>query len=216
VLFTEGQANANGPLCNMVQFSADAELYPSDGFKARGMGWRGEVDQNAPNPLQAKRQEYLINLLRTKSEADMVREQNRIMKQALDEDRPVYAVLQPSTVSGFRRYITGEFEMKMIDQWREPMRVPIEKSMGPLDSSSRGMPFYPTRPAQGWQMFQVTLKPKPAPKPPTPQAPHVPATQPATQRAMQALAQPTTQPAAATPTTQPAAAPTTQPATKPS
>lgn len=214
VLFAEGQANPNGPLCNMIQFSADTELYPSDGFKARGMGWRGEVDNNAPNPLQAKRQEYLINLFRTKTESDLVREQNRIMRQALDEDRPVYAVLQPATVSGFKRYITADFEMKLIDQWREPMRVPIERSMGPLDSSSRGMPFYPTRPAQTWQMFEVRLKPKPVPKPQTTQ----PSTQPTTVPNSNTLASTATQPATAPTRTAlalPATRPTTAPATQP-
>jgi hypothetical protein len=208
VLFAEGQANPNGPLCNMIQFSADAELYPSDGFRARGMGWRGEVDNNAPNPLQAKRQDYLIKLFRAKTEPDLVREQNRIMRQALDEGRPVYAVLQPATVNGFKRYITADFEMKLIDQWREPMRVPIERSMGPLDSSSRGMPFYPTRPAQTWQMFEVTLKPKPTPKPQTTQ----PATQPTTVPSRTMLALPTTAPTTA-PSRTLLALPTTAPTT---
>jgi hypothetical protein len=101
--------------------------------------------------------------------------------------------------------------MKMIDQWREPMRVPIEKSMGPLDSSARGMPFYPTRPAQTWQMFEVTLKPKSTPKPQAtqPAAKPLAATQPAAIPATQPAAAPATQPA---PPTQP---PTTQPATQP-
>src|SRR5262249_32895694 len=109
-------------------------------------------------------------------------------------------------VSGFRRYITADFDMKMIDQWREPMRVPIEKSMGPLDSSSRGMPFYPTRPAQTWQMYEVSLKPKAAPKPQATQ----PATQPTTVPSRTLLASPTTAPLTPAPTTGPTTGPTTQ------
>jgi hypothetical protein len=161
------------------------------------------VDPNAPNPLQAARQDYMIKLLRSKTEADMVKEQNRIMRDALNDFRPVFAVLQPGSVGAFRKFITPEFEMTRVDQWKELARVPIERSVGPLDPGSRGMPFYPNRGAQTWQLYRITKKP---PRPvgvSTTKPSTAPTTAPTT--APLALVAPAT-----TPTGKPTSAPTTQ------
>jgi hypothetical protein len=208
VVFAEGRNNPNGPLCNMLQFSLDADLYPSDGFTARGANWRGDVDPNSPNPLQAARQDYQVKLLRGKTEQQMIAMQNKIMSDALNDGRGVYAVLQPSGAGVFKKFITAGFQMKLIDQWREPARVGIERSTGPLDPASRGMPFYPNRGAQTWQLYEITKKPI-APKPAT-RATTTPSTAPTK---LIAAATPSTAPA--TQPVQPLAVPATQPATSP-
>ena len=198
------------PLNNMLQFAGDFELYPTDGF-ARGFGYRGEADPTLPNPLQAERQNYVASVMREKNENDMVAEQNRIMRQALDEGRPVYVVLLPAGVNAFKRkFITDEFEFKKdkhdrelpIDAWKEPAKVPTERvgGVGPLDPNGRGMPMYNTRAALTWHMYEIVKKKQPPPPPPPP-PPAPPAEAPAA-----------TQPVA---TQAPATAPTTGPTTAP-
>ncbi|CAN5473208.1 hypothetical protein BH09PLA1_BH09PLA1_32750 [soil metagenome] len=180
VVFAEGRANPNGPLCNFLQFSGDFELYPSDGFSGgAGMsGWRDAGD-NQPNPMQKDRQDWLNNFFRSKNDKQVAQDQNRIMNQALDDGRFVFAVLQPGVASFFRnRFITtGGFDMRLIAQWREPAKVPMERSSGQLDPLARGMPLYPTRASQTWHLYQITRKP-PAPKVAAPAT--APTTAPAT------------------------------------
>ena len=136
LVFAEGRANPNGPLCNFLQFSGDFELYPSDGF-CGGVGMSGlrDAGNNQPNPMQTDRQEWLNKFFRSKNDAAIAKDQNRIMNEVLDEGRLVFAVLQPGVTSFFRnRFITpGGYEMSPIAQWREPAKVPMERSTSQLD-----------------------------------------------------------------------------------
>ncbi|MGH7179646.1 MAG: glycosyltransferase family 39 protein, partial [Tepidisphaeraceae bacterium] len=170
-------------LNNLLSFSGDFELYASDAFSARGPQWSGgDPNPDAPNPLQAARRAYMAGIFRGKTEADLIKEQNRIMSQALDSGRTVYAILQPNFVPLFKsKYVTREFEMVLVDKWREPLVVPLEKQGGPLSPNSRGFNFSPNRNAQPWQIHQIRRKP-PAAQPTT-----EPTTQPTTQPSSKAV-----------------------------
>ena len=111
--------------------------------------------------MQKDRQDWLNKFFRSKNDAAIAKDQNRIMNNALDEGRLVFAALQPGVTSFFRsRFITpGGYEMRLIAQWREPAKVPMEGSTSQLDPLSRGMPLYPTRASQTWHLYQIVRKP---------------------------------------------------------
>ncbi|MBC8107426.1 MAG: glycosyltransferase family 39 protein, partial [Anaerolineae bacterium] len=209
VVFAEGRANPNGPLCNFLQFSGDYELYPSDGFTG-GAGISGfrDAGTNQPNPMQPERQEWLSKFFRSKNDAAIAKDQNRIMDRALEEGRYVFAVLQPGVASFFRnRFVTaGGFEMALIAQWREPAKVPMERSSSQLDPLARGMPLYPTRASQTWHLYRITRKPA---------VKQAPTTGPTTKPLVAKTVAPTTSPAAMPAPMKPVAAPTTAPAAPP-
>jgi hypothetical protein len=195
VVFAEGRGNPNAPLCNFLQFWGDYELYPSDGFSG-GAGFTGFRDAatNQPNPMQPERQDYFNKFFGSRKDNEIAKDQNKIMNDALSEGRLVFAALQPSAASFFRnRFITpGGFDMRLVAQWREPAKVPMERSTSQLDPLARGMPMNPIRASQTFQLYQITRKP------PTPKsiAPTTPTTSPTTA--------PTKTAAGAAPATQPA------------
>jgi hypothetical protein len=204
LMFAEGRNNPNSPLCNFLQFYGDFELYPSDGFNG-GVGISGfrDTSNNQPNPMQPERQKYFMNFFRGKNDKQIAADQNKIMREALEEGRLVFAALQPSAASFFRnRFVTpGGFEMRLLAQWREPAKVSLERSTSQLDPLARGLPINPTRATQTYHLYQITKKPQV----PTPAPALTPATKPTTKPAALNVAKksttaPVKQVAAATPT----------------
>jgi hypothetical protein len=120
-------------LLQYLQFMYDADWYASDTFAPRiggGFGLAGvfekrKANDDSPVVLQQARMDYIDSFRKGKTQADFVRDAQRLIGQALDSGRRVYVVLPPATSSAFRsRYITGELEMAELDHWDEPCNVP--------------------------------------------------------------------------------------------
>jgi len=72
------------------------------------------------------------------TDQDLMQRHKQIVQTAMDESRPVYAILTVGSVSQFRRQLASEgFDCKMVATWREPA-VPATDNFGPGGRGGRG------------------------------------------------------------------------------
>ncbi len=142
-------------LAAYLQFAGDLEIYGGDAFRPPT---GNDANGNQPGPLQPARKKYLDdNVFHNKKDSDLTREMHRVVQSALDEGRPVYAVLQPQWVPVFeKRYMVDGFVATQIDSWREPAAVPVETMDGALGPAGHGFVFNPGRAPQPYRMFRIT------------------------------------------------------------
>jgi hypothetical protein len=117
-----------------MQFMLDADWYAGDAFTPRvggGFGMAGffqrakaDSSSNAPVLLQQERIDYIDSVRRGKTDADYTHDEQRLMDQALNDSRKVYAILSPPEAAVFRsRYITAGHEMVELGRWTEPCAI---------------------------------------------------------------------------------------------
>jgi hypothetical protein len=123
-----------------MQFMAHGNWYSSDAFKVRALGGfgifgamqLGQTDQNAPVALQHERIEYMANVMRGKTEADLVQQQHKVIDQAIEKHWPVYAILTKIQEADFRRlFITSDYQLIPLDHWTEPCALRFPGDYGP-------------------------------------------------------------------------------------
>lgn len=161
-LFADRAGGGIANMLNFLQFKGDFVLYSTEAFTPRPFGGRREpADPDQPTPLQPARRKYLVDeVYRGKSIADLTREQQDIVSNALNESKRVFVVLPGGSISSFReRYLAGaNFDVANISRWKEPAAVPGERTTTPLQPQGRGPNF--NRQPQSWQVIE--LKPRPA------------------------------------------------------
>ena len=121
-----------------LQFMTDGDCYGTDGFDVRmaggfglfALGQKNQGKQDAPVLLQQDRIDYMSAFLKRKSVADLVDAQHQVIDTAIQNGRPVYAVLTPIQLIGFKRkFITAGYEMIELDHWSEPCSIAfVEKN----------------------------------------------------------------------------------------
>jgi hypothetical protein len=127
-------------LLQYMQFMLDAEWYAADVFAVRaggGFGLAGVFQKvtsrgaNSPVQIQRERLDYIDALQKGKSDADFVRDQQRLMNQVLDSGGRVYVVLSPLEAAQFRRRLgSGTYEVVELERWVEPCAVEFPKGGG--------------------------------------------------------------------------------------
>jgi hypothetical protein len=125
-------------LVQYMQYLFDADWYAGDVFAVQtggGFGVAGMFQQlstakaNSPVLLQRERLEYMDSMQKGKSDADFVRDQQRLMDQALDRGARVYVVVSPAESARFRRrFITSAYEIIELERWVEPCAVHFPKA----------------------------------------------------------------------------------------
>jgi hypothetical protein len=161
-------------LLQYMQFMIDADWYTHDAFGLRATGGMGlfgamqiqNVNSHSPMLLQPERLEYMVQFMKGKTESDLVREQHRLMDEALNAHRPIYAILTWMQEADFRqRFLKGAYRMVELDHWREPcnIRFPgdegaqtgVMNEQSPLiPSVQSGQPFISWVPAS-LKMFEI-------------------------------------------------------------
>jgi 4-amino-4-deoxy-L-arabinose transferase-like glycosyltransferase len=164
----------------LLQFTSDGDFYTTDSFDLRfnggfgmmGFTQNGKGDQDAPVLLQQKRIDYMSKFFKGKSAADLVEAQHAMLNSAFANHRPVFAILTPSQLNGFkRRFITDSYELVELDHWAEPcsIRFPEDEppDRGKRNTSQRsalapagwsGEPMIHWRP-QALTLFEIRAKP---------------------------------------------------------
>jgi len=136
-----------------MQFAADGEWYATGAFAAggaRGMmgGMSRRLGQTAPNqadppptPIQPERVEYMKQVYGTMTQADLKKEETRVLGEALDAGRPVYALVSVDTAADFRRQMLADgFECQALATWQEPVNTAMTAdSTAPPPDAAPGM-----------------------------------------------------------------------------
>jgi hypothetical protein len=156
-------------LLQYMQFMCDGDWYTTDAFELRSGGGFGilgvaqalQPDQNGPFALQRDRVTYMNSVLKGKSAADLVRLQHEVMRGALQQGRPVYAVLTKFQAQRFRsQFISDEFEMSEQDHWAEPCSVifpPPNRPNGAYQANQLSPMLFSGEPFIRWQPQALTL-----------------------------------------------------------
>lgn len=126
VLFTDGQQFMSG--ANYLQFATGFEVYGVNAFAnnaasliMRGPGGGG--GEGDPNPLQAKRREYLRAEYAKYDDAGLVAKQNEVMRNALARGKRIFVLLPANEADAFeRRYLKENFASVALASWREPVK----------------------------------------------------------------------------------------------
>jgi len=161
-----------------MQFIGDYDWYAADAFDFRlGGGFfffanRRSADQDSPVLVQPERRDYMEGVLHGKSESDLTREQNRIMNQAFDQGRPVYAVIQRTEVWDFEsRFLGQRYQAEVISRWREPAPVPAERDPTPLTTTAHVPNLILNWEPRSWVLMRISRKSLAAPPAPIPVVP---------------------------------------------
>lgn len=121
-----------------LQFAAEGEWYSSSAFvrdnrfgggptgRQPNFGMPGQADNaDSPTPFQAERRDYLNQIYAkykpSELAAELAGEEKRLVESALDDGRPVYAVLNTQTASDFRSRMSKDgFVCTEIAAWKDP------------------------------------------------------------------------------------------------
>jgi hypothetical protein len=168
VVFTDQRGGLGGVL-NFLQWRGDYDLYPADAFDSGGGRWMGGGrprfgggGSDAPNPRQGARRDYMRDYVYSAlSDADLIAEQNKIMRQAMNAPHPrrVFVIVPSMGAPSFRsRFLNGtDLELQMITKWTEPLTLPPEPAMVTrLSPPVRG--FGGGRGPQTWQVHEVVKR----------------------------------------------------------
>jgi hypothetical protein len=140
-------------LDNALQFAGDFDLYATDAFHPPVAG---NLRADQPSPDQPGRRQFLLNIFKDKSDADLVNQAHRVISDALKRGQPVYVVLQPAFADSFKRkYLQDAFQAKLIDRWTEPATVPPEEKGGPLSPEAHGFVFRWIQSAQSFELWRI-------------------------------------------------------------
>lgn len=193
----------NDNQANYLQFVGDWQIYTMDMFSQESIRRIvNRADTEDPTPFQPQRARRVYEVLGNLDNDDLVDEQNRLMKDALDSGKRVFVVGPQSQLDQTRRrfFADGKFKIVKVDTWAEPPdnRAPRDRRNPnrPTRRGGGGAPFAPGGPPAGgafvssvpgarWNLVEIKLAPPPATKP---------STRPATAPAKPATTRPTTQP----------------------
>jgi len=167
---------------NFLQFATDYQLYSGELFSRQAIQRLADVDPDAAQGLQPQRAKAIHDLLKSASDADLVRRQNDIVRQAWQQGHRTFIVGQKRVIDPLRRrfFNPREFEVKQVGSWdeSEPARPNAPRWRSPRLRPGQREP----QRFQTMVIYEITAK-VPAPK--------IAATKPATTRTTTA---PATQP----------------------
>lgn len=165
VLFSEAR------LMHHLQFVSDHEMYGLEVFsRAAVQRLQQAADVNDPHPLQPQRASALYALLKDKTEAQLIAEQQRIMDDALASGRRVFFILPKNQMDQNRRRFlpAARYETKTLKTWQEPADFRRDRwqragaNPPPWAANRRRQPT-PADRGQLWEVVEVTRKPPPPP-----------------------------------------------------
>ncbi len=127
-----------GSLAMYMQFVGDGEWCANSAFSTlggfgRGLmaamsrgggGGRSNEDSDQPNPvlLDPARADYLMEFYKDKSQADLTRDEQNLVKEAIVAGRPVIAVLTPANAPEFeKRMHSAGLTTETLAWWVEPL-----------------------------------------------------------------------------------------------
>jgi hypothetical protein len=148
-------------LLDALQFFTDADLYTMDTFSPmmplqfRLTEERATQDPGKPSPLQPARRDYFAKVMEHMTGADLLHEQQRITRDALDQGRPVFVVVHAESIASYRReYLVGmHLTARLVSAWKEQEIKPtqIQSRFGPAFVNLLfNMPG-----AQSYELYQI-------------------------------------------------------------
>jgi uncharacterized membrane protein YgcG len=166
VVFTD-QRGGQGGVLNFLQWRGDYDLYPADAFDSGGGRWAGGGGgrrlggggASDPTPRQHARRDYMRNYVYSSlSDHDLITEQNKIMREAMNAQEPkrVFVIVPSFSAPNFKqRFLNGTgLDLHMITKWTEPLNLPPEPMVtSRLTPPVRG--FGGGRGPQSWQVYEV-------------------------------------------------------------
>jgi MFS family permease len=109
---------------NYFQLIGDWQLYDTQQFNRSYVQGLAHVDPDAPNGLQPQRAKETYNRLKNDSEADLVREQNKLMSAAMAERRRVFILASRNNMGAATRFLPrGMFTSRIVGTWTDPPDV---------------------------------------------------------------------------------------------
>jgi hypothetical protein len=108
-------------LLNFFQLAGNYDLYDLQQFDRKTVEKYAEVDPDAPTGLQPQRAAEIYQRLKNDTQSDLIREQNKLMTDALAAGHRVFLVV-PSNQFGFsNRFLNRRlFTTKLVNSWFEP------------------------------------------------------------------------------------------------
>lgn len=158
-----------------LQFVTDCDTYAPDLFsRVAVLRLENTARNDEPNPLQPQRAKALYELLKDKTDGQLIAEQNHIMDEAFAAHQRVFFVLPLSQATTYRRRFLSDrkYNVTVAHQWQEPPDLRANRwqragGNAPVWASRRNL--VPSASAGvTWQILEVT--PKPPSSPPTTQA----------------------------------------------
>ncbi len=137
-LFIIDDGGIFGSLAMYMQFVGDGEWCANSAFSTLGGFGRGmmaalsrgggggktndDPDQPSPVLLDPARADYLTEFYKSKSQADLTRDEQDLVKDTLAAGRPVYALLTPANAPEFEKnMISAGMTCETITWWIEPL-----------------------------------------------------------------------------------------------
>jgi hypothetical protein len=117
VLFSESR------ILNFMQLAGDYELYDTQQFNRAVIRRYARIEDrmDQPSGLQPQRAAEMYDRLKNMSEADLVKEQNRLMVDAMDQGRRVFFIVPKKTLGQILRLLPRKsFTSRAVGGWDEP------------------------------------------------------------------------------------------------
>lgn len=150
---------------NWVQLVGSYQLYDMMQFNRAAIQRYANIDPDAPNGLQPQRAKEMYDRLKDFNEEGIIREQNKLMSDAMARGQRVFFVVPKPATPQVQRLLTKRlFLSKTVVSWDEPADVRAGRR---LRFGFRGQPAAvdQTR-ITTWQIMEVTAAPPPPPPPP--------------------------------------------------
>lgn len=161
VVFSEGR------VLHHLQFVGEYQTYGTDNFSRNAVQRLAETaSTEVAHPLQPDRAAALYKLLKDKTEAELIAEQQKLMTAAFERGVRVFFAGTANAVRDFRRRFVPEnrFDVQVSDRWQEPGEYRMTRWMR---SGSEPPPWAARRPdarppspiGSEWQLIEILPKP---------------------------------------------------------
>jgi hypothetical protein len=165
-------------LLNYLQLVGDYQLYDTQQFNRPFIQRLASIDPDQPNGLQPQRAKEMYDRLKDLTEPEIVKEQNKLMDEALARGERVFMIFPRPQVAAAMRFLPKRsYQTQSVAGWEE-----LENAR-PMRRQHFGFNRQPLSPPESarpmaWQILEVTT----APPPPPPKVRLMPAPRNATTR----------------------------------
>jgi hypothetical protein len=148
---------------NFIQLIGDYDLYDIQQFDRKTIDKYADIKPDAPTGLQPQRAEEIYKRSKGMNESDLVREQNRLMTDALSQGKRVFMVLPKNQSNYFFRFESRKlFTVKIVDSWEEeadPAAGKKQKWIGFNVQKDKNALIRNV----SWEVIEIKAAPPPAP-----------------------------------------------------
>ncbi len=156
---------ADQKLLNFFQLAGDFKLYELQQFDRKTIEKYADIDPDAPTGLQPQRAKEMYARLKDYTDADLIREQNLLMTDALNSGHRVFVVV-PTNQAGFAARFLGRklFTSKLVNSWFEPSDVLASKKQKWLGFNPAKLTHEQANRDITWDLLEIKFAPpQPAP-----------------------------------------------------